>query len=69
MSTRADTDLLWLQTRATSLSGVDCYDMTAPECQRVIADCQPNTVIPEGILDRVRLNFEQQFAHHFGSAK
>lgn len=67
MSARADTDLLWVRTRASSLSGVDCYRMSAAECERVIRDCEQRPTFPVGALERLRFN--EQFDQVFGGGR
>lgn len=67
MSARADTDLLALQTRATSLTGKDCYRLTAEECADIIAlSDQPLSVSPTVLS---RLGLDAMFSQHFGGGK
>lgn len=61
---RADTDLYWLQTNASSASGIDCFSMTAAECERIIRDHRGASDVPAGLLER--LNFNAQFERVFG---
>lgn len=65
-SARADTDLLYLRSNASSASGVDCFSMTAAECERVIRDCRGEAAIPDDLIARARATFDQQFARVFG---
>lgn len=65
-SARADTDLLYLQTNASSASGVDCFSMTAAECERIIRDCRGEAAIPSDLIARARAQFNAQFDKVFG---
>lgn len=69
MTARADTDLLWLRSNASSASGVDCYAMSGAECERIIRDCRPRPVFASGVLDRLSSTLEQQFVQQLGGGR
>lgn len=67
MTSRADTDLLWLQTRAYSLTGVDCYRKSAAECEQIIRDHDSRQpVFAGGVLERLHASFHANFGQVFG---